>query len=374
MNFELSEEQRLFADSLERFLQENADTADTSCDPSAEADFWQKLCDLGVLGALFIEGDGGFGSGAFDVALVFEALGRAGVDAPVLDVAILAGGLISRLGSPAQKALIAELIGGQCRIAFAHEEEDSRYDPLLVSLTPDRTNDGLSVTGRKSLVVAADASDWLILSLCEGDDRGLSLFLLSTDTPGIEIQNYPLISGGMANEVRMSGVSLLESSRLGPKGCAAAAIEAATAKAIVAQCAQTVGAMEQAIDMTREYLTTRKQFGKPLASFQVLAHRFADLLIDMEQARSAMINAAGHLEADPVTRDRHMSAAKNLIGRVGRQVAEECIQMHGGIAMTQEYALARFAKKIVMADHRFGDTDFHLERFIELSSLRQPDP
>ena len=133
-----------------------------------------------------------------------------------------------------------------------------------------------------------------------------------------------------------------------------------------AQAAEALGAMDTAVELTRDYLTTRKQFGRPIGTFQALAHRYSDLLIEMEQARSAVINAAGHLETDDAARQN--ASTRNLTARVGRLVAEESIQMHGGIAMTKEYELAHIAKRIVMCDHRFGDADYHLERFIELSA------
>jgi alkylation response protein AidB-like acyl-CoA dehydrogenase len=138
--------------------------------------------------------------------------------------------------------------------------------------------------------------------------------------------------------------------------------------AMVAQCAETLGAMESAITLTRDYLMTRQQFGRPLATFQVLQHRMADLWTEADMARSAVINAAGALAQTGRDRDLTISASKNFMGRIGRLVAEESIQMHGGIAMTQEYELAHIAKRIVMADHRFGDTDYHLERYIALSA------
>lgn len=163
-------------------------------------------------------------------------------------------------------------------------------------------------------------------------------------------------------------MSLPASARLGATGGAFDAIEVRVAMATVAQCAETLGAMETACALTREYLMTRKQFGRPIGTFQALAHRMADLLIEVEQARSAVINAAGHLDAERDTSERHISAAKNLMGRAGRMIAEDAIQMHGGIAMTQEYELAHIAKRIVMCDHRFGDTDYHLERFIAFST------
>jgi len=147
-----------------------------------------------------------------------------------------------------------------------------------------------------------------------------------------------------------------------------AAIADAMAAGTLAQAAMTLGAMETAIDMTREYLGTRKQFGRAIGTFQALAHRLVDLMVDLEQARSAVILGAGHLEAAPNERDRVLSATKNIMGRAGRLVAEDTIQMHGGIGMTEEYAIGRFAKRIAMSDHLFGDTDHHLEQFISLSA------
>jgi alkylation response protein AidB-like acyl-CoA dehydrogenase len=182
------------------------------------------------------------------------------------------------------------------------------------------------------------------------------------------VQGYALLAGGRAAEIMLDDVRLSAADRLGSAGSAFGAIEARMAAATVALCAETLGAMETATNLTRDYLGTRKQFGRPIGTFQALAHRMSDLLIEMEQARSAVINAAGHLEAERKQREINVSATKNLMGRAGRLVAEDSIQMHGGIAMTQEYELAHIAKRIVMADHRFGDTDHHLERFIALTT------
>ncbi|MEO0381890.1 MAG: acyl-CoA dehydrogenase, partial [Pseudomonadota bacterium] len=195
----------------------------------------------------------------------------------------------------------------------------------------------------------------------------ISLFLVPAGSAGVNVQAYGLLAGGRAGEVQFENVKVPATARLGSAGAAFDAIETRIAAASVAQCAEALGAMETATHLTKDYLMTRKQFGRPIGTFQALAFRMADMLIEMEQARSAVINAAGHLAAARIERETNVSATKNLMGRVGRLIAEEAIQMHGGIAMTQEYELAHIAKRIVMADHRFGDTDYHLERFIDLS-------
>ncbi|MBM1634428.1 acyl-CoA dehydrogenase family protein [Sulfitobacter mediterraneus] len=376
MNFDLTEERQMLQDTLRRFLRDRYDTATRNAildsDSGMSSDIWAQLAELGVIGALFTEEQGGFGGKGFDLAVVFEELGRAGVVEPVLDSAVLAGGLLADLGDEAQQAHVETLIGGGLHMALAHGEPSSRYDLNRVQTTAKTDGDAIVLNGHKAVVVNAEAADYLVVSARESgavdDEAGISLFLVPSDAKGLTIQGYALLAGGRAAEVMLDNVQLTAADRLGEAGNAFAAIEARMAAASVAQCAETLGAMETATELTRDYLGTRKQFGRPIGTFQALAHRFSDLLIEMEQARSAVINAAGHLEEDRKLREINVSATKNLMGRAGRLVAEESIQMHGGIAMTQEYELAHIAKRITMADHRFGDTDHHLERFIALAA------
>jgi alkylation response protein AidB-like acyl-CoA dehydrogenase len=376
MNFDLTEERQMLQDTLRRFLREQYDTATRNrildSDSGMSGEIWEQLAELGVIGALFTEEQGGFGGQGFDIAVVFEELGRAGVVEPFLDTAVLAGGLVADLGNDDQQALVEEIIGGASHMAFAHGEPSSRYDLNRVQTTAKVEGDEIVLNGRKAVVVNAEAADHLVISAREsgdvGDETGISLFLVPAGTAGVTVQGYALLAGGRAAEVILDDARIPSSARLGEAGAVFPAIEARVAAAAVAQCAETLGAMETATHLTKDYLMNRKQFGRPIGTFQALAHRMADLLIEMEQARSAVINAAGHLEADRVIRESHVSATKNLMGRAGRLVSEESIQMHGGIAMTQEYELAHIAKRITMADHRFGDTDHHLERYIALAA------
>ncbi len=372
MNFQLTEERQMLADTLRRFLSDRYTTsvrnAILDSETGMSAEIWGQLADLGIIGALFSEDDGGFGGKGFDLAVVFAELGRAGVVEPFLDTGVLGGGLIAALGNADQKALIDDVIAGTLHLAFAHGEPTSRYDLDRIESTATAQGDNIVLNGRKAVVVNAEAAGQLIVSAREDGVDGISLFLVPAGASGLTLRGYPMISGGRAAELTLDGVTVPASARLGAPGAALSAIETAVAAANVALAAETVGAMETAIELTRDYLMTRKQFGRPIGTFQALAHRYSDLLIELEQARSAVINAAGHLESTARMRDLQIAAARNLIGRVGRLVAEESIQMHGGIAMTQEYELAHIAKRIVMADHRFGDTDYHLERFIALGA------
>jgi hypothetical protein len=373
MNFQLTEERQMLQDSLRRYLADSVSPEaliEATDSESGHSDtLWQGLAEMGVIGALFTEQQGGFGGAGFDLSVVFEEMGRAGAFEPLIEAGVLAGGLLAELGGEAQSERIEGLIGGQI-LAFAHTEPGARYDLERVETKAVRNGDGWKITGQKSVVGFAGVADGFVVTARTGGDLyetdGISVFLVEPGA-GVEIRDYPMNGGGRAGEVSFD-VTVPADALIGPEGGAWEALERANARATCAACAEALGLMETCRALTVDYLQSRKQFGKPIGKFQALQHRMADVLIEIEQARSAVINLAGHLEADRVTRERHVSAAKNLIGRAGRLVAEEAIQMHGGIGMTQEYALGHFAKRLVMVDHRFGDVDHHLERFIRLSA------
>ena len=369
MNFDLTEERQMLQDSLRRFLSDKV-TAEsivtaTKSPKGHSLDLWQGLAEMGILGAMFTEDQGGFGGTGFDISVVFEELGRVGAVEPVLESAVLAGSLIASLGTETQ---IEALIGGEI-LGFAHGEPSSRYELSHVQTRAEKSATGYRLTGHKAVVNHAPAASALIISARTSgsitDEDGISLFLVPVDK--IEMRDYPLNAGGRAAEVTLD-VEVSADTMIGLEGKAFAAIELANARATAAICAEALGLMEAIRALTVDYLRQRRQFGQPIGKFQALQHRMADVVIEIEQARSAVINLSGHLDADRATREMHVSAAKNLIGRVGRLVVEEAIQMHGGIGMTQEYALGHLAKRLTMVDHRFGDVDHHLERFIRLAA------
>lgn len=376
MDFSLTEERKMLKDMLSRFLadrygHEERRALIASGEAYGAAVFGQ-FAELGVLGALFSEDDGGFGGTGFDIATVFEELGRAGVIEPVLGNAVLAGGLVADHGADNRKNLIAGVISGETVLAFAHAEPQSRYDLADVSLTAESSGGNIILNGTKCHVISGAEAGILIVSARESGDarseNGISLFIVPADADGVTVSGRRNVDGTMSATVRFRNVSVDEGARLGEAGAAFPAIEAAVARATLAVSAEALGAMEAAKDLTVAYLKERKQFGTQIGKFQALQHRMADLLIEIEQARSAVINLAGHISAPRAERERHVSATKNLIGRAGALVAEETVQLHGGIGMTDEYALSHFARRLVMIDHQFGDVDHHLERFIALNT------
>jgi alkylation response protein AidB-like acyl-CoA dehydrogenase len=374
MQFEHTEDRRMLADSLSRFVKEQYgfETRDriARSKEGYSPEMWLRFADLGVIGALFDEAHGGFGGAGFDIAVVFEALGRGLVVEPFLGGAILAGGAIAESGNDAQQGMLAEIIGGSCVAAFAHGEPEARYELAHVQTRAERSGDGWVLNGAKAVVAHAETADVFVVSARVSggvdDESGLSLFVVPAASAGASLRGYPLIDGGRAAELTLRDVRVDASALLGEAGTAYPVVEKVTGAGILALCAEAVGAMDAAKDATLEYLRTRRQFGVPIGSFQALQHRMADLLLEIEQARSAVINAASALEADRLTRERALSAAKVTIGRVGTLVAEECIQLHGGIGMTWELPLAHYAKRLVMIDHQLGDEDHHLERYIAL--------
>jgi alkylation response protein AidB-like acyl-CoA dehydrogenase len=374
MDFRLSDDRRMLAETLERFLRDNYPLEKRHSIAAGEDGFsremWERFCELGAVGAMFPESAGGFGGEGADLAVLFEPLGRALVVEPFLPT-LLAGSVLVDLGGEAAAVLIEQVIAGAKLIALAHGEAQARYDLADVAALASPADNGHTVSGSKSVVLGGAAADWLVVTArISGNDRrgqDISAFLVDTSHEGVSRRSYATVDGYPAAEIELTNAPAV---LLGQEGSAFAALEMAQSRAIVAVCAECLGAMEVARDLTVEYMHTRKQFGVPIGKFQALQHRMADVLIEIEQMRSAVINAAGHLEDRRNDREWHGSAAKNLAGRVGRQVAEEAIQIHGGMGMTWEYPVGHYAKRIVMIDHLFGDTDHHLERFIALSAER----
>ena len=374
MNFEHTEDRRMLSDMLRRFVAEQYDfptrMRHAQSPQGYSPEFWRRYAELGAIGALFAEADGGLGGAGFDIAVVFEALGRGLVVEPFLD-ALVVGSAIAAAGTPAQREALDGLVAGGITVALAQAEPDSGYDLNHVRTRAERGAGGWVLDGAKAVVNAGEHADLYLVSArtsgAEDNEAGISLFLVSAGTPGLSARGYGLIDGGRAAELVLDKVQLGPDALLGEEGAGHALLERAAGRGILALCSEAVGAMDCARDATLEYLRTRRQFGTPIGSFQALQHRMADVLLEIEQARSAVINAAAAVDhPDRATRERALSAAKYTIGRIGVLVAEECIQLHGGIGMTWELPLAHYAKRLVMIDHQLGDEDHHLRRYIAL--------
>ncbi|RDU97042.1 acyl-CoA dehydrogenase family protein [Trinickia dinghuensis] len=377
MNFELTDEQRMLADTLSRFVAEQYGFATRERIASSPDGFdramWRRFGELGAIGALFSPEHGGFGGTGDDIALVFEYLGAGLVLEPFLG-ALIAGHAIALDGNAEQRAWLARIVDGEAVAALAHGEPDSRYELARVATTATRTGDGWRLNGTKAVVLFGEAADGYVVSArTSGDvdaEPGISLFWVPRDTEGLALRGYALIDGGRGAELVLRDATLPADALLGRQDGGFGTLEAALGRGVLALSAEALGAMRTAFASTLDYLRTRRQFGVPIGSFQALQHRMADLAIDLEQARSAVINAAAALDAPRLVRERALSAAKYTVGRVGTHLSREVVQLHGGIGMTWELPLAHYAKRLVMIDHQLGDEDHHLARYIALG--REP--
>jgi alkylation response protein AidB-like acyl-CoA dehydrogenase len=394
MNFQHTEDRRMLADSLNRFLSEknSIERRHTSAGGTSgySKEVYASLAELGTIGALFPEDAGGFGGAGFDVSVVFECLGRNLAVEPLLGALVVGQALIAA-GTDAQRAQLEAIVAGSTAAALAHEEPGSHYELTHVSTTAAKaaiqtatgTADGWVLNGTKAVVPMGDSADLLLVSARTSgqpkDADGISLFLVPGNAAGLAKRGNGRIDGGRTAELTFANVAVGADALLGTEGQGLAVLERISGYALLALAAESLGAMDVAKDQTLEYLRTRKQFGVPIGSFQALQHRMADLLLEVEQARSAVINAAAAIDEgdsaastadlahiNRIHREKALSAAKYSVGRIGTLVAEESIQMHGGIGMTWELPLSHYAKRLVMIDHQFGDEDHHLARFIAL--------
>lgn len=375
MNFEHSEDRRMLADSLNRFVSEQFTTEQRNTVAYGAAghspQLYAQLADIGAIGALFPESAGGLGGAGFDISLVFECLGRGLLTEPLLGALLVGQGLVLA-GNAAQQALLPDIIDGKLLAAFAHDEPGSHYERSNVSTQADKSTNGWVLNGAKGVVSFGEQAQWLLVSARvsgeQFDEQGIALFLVPGDAKGLSWRSYQRFDGGRASELKLDNVPLGEGALLGTTADGFAVLGRIFDYALLALASESIGAMDVAKQFTLEYLQTRKQFGVPIGSFQALQHRMADLLLEVEQARSSVINAAAAIdEPESIARSKALAAAKYTVGRIGTLVAEECIQLHGGIGMTWELPFAHYAKRLVMIDHQFGDEDHHLARYIELN-------
>ena len=375
MDFDLTDDQRLLSDSVNRLLGDQYSfekrKAYLKAPEGWSTGLWAQYAELGLLGLPFAEEYGGFGGGAVDVMLLMQAFGRHLVLEPYLSTVVLGGTAIKLAGSSAQASeILPGITEGSTKLAFAHSERQSRYDITDV-LTTAKANGGFYVLeGAKSVVLHGDSADKLIVSARTSgarDDRGgISLFLVDGSAAGLARRGYTLRDGSRAAEISLSGVHVSKADVLGEVDNALGVIERVVEAGIAATSAEVIGTMETMQAMTLDYLKTRVQFGKPIGENQALQHRAAEMLVAMEQGRSmAMLAAMMVEEPDAAERARNISMAKVGVGQAGRFVSQNAVQLHGGIGMTEEYAVGHFFRRVMVIEHLFGDTAYHLDRLAD---------
>jgi pimeloyl-CoA dehydrogenase small subunit len=372
VDFDYSEEQRLLRDSVSRLMADHY-TFDKRKAYLAEPDgwsraMWAQYAELGLLGLPFAEEHGGFGGGGIEVMLVMEAFGRSLVLEPYLATVVLAGTALRLAGSAAQQAaLLPAVAEGNRVLALAHSERQARYDLSDVLTTARPKAGGWVLEGAKSNVAHGDGADTLILSARtageRNDETGITLFVVDAAAQGVARRSYTMRDGTRAAEIALSGVELGPDALLGEVGAGFPVIERVVEAGIAATAAEAVGAMETMQAMTLEYLKTRQQFGRPIGQNQALQHRASEMFMSLEQGRSlAMLAAMMVDEKDAAERAHNIAMAKVGIGQAARFVSQNAVQLHGGIGMTEEYAVGHYFRRVMVIEHNFGDTAHHLSR------------
>ncbi len=375
MDFRFSEEQTLLGDSAGRFLAEQygleARRAAIAGETGYSAEIWGKFAELGWLALPFAEDVGGLEASAVETMIIMGAMGRRLVIEPYLANVVLAGGLLEALGSEAQRQeVLPAMIAGEKMLALAHSEPDARYQLARVSATAGKCGDGFKLNGHKSVVLNGAAADWILVSARTSGAAdaagGISLFLVPGEAPGMERRGYATLDGQRAAEITLSGVELGADALLGERDAALAPIELAIDRATAALAADAMGAMQALNQTTAEFLMTRKQFGRPIGSFQVLQHRMTDMIMEYELVKSLVYLATLKLEAEPGERKRAVSAVKVQVGRSGRMIGQNAVQMHGGMGVSDELDVGQYFKRLTAIDALFGNVDYHRRRFAAL--------
>ena len=376
MNFDYNEEQTLLDNMVTSFVRDNYDW-DTRCsivktESGWKEENWKQFAELGLLGVPFDQTYGGLGGQATDVMIVMEQFGKGLVVEPYMPSIILAGGLISKLGSDKQKdSIIPEIISGNQRYVFAYAEPQSRFDLFDVKCSASLDGDNYVINGFKSVVFGASMATHVIISArTSGDQRsksGITLFMVDIKSEGITLQNYPTIDEYRASEVVIENLKVSKDNILGSIDGSYEAIEEQIDLSTIAVCSEAVGILQVLKDSTNDYCKNRKQFGQPIGANQVIKHRLVDMMIEYEQAKSILYMAVTADLSNPIERRKAASAAKARIGKAIKFVGENAIQLHGGMGVVDEYMISHFFKRATMIGILFGNVDFHMKRYIELT-------
>jgi alkylation response protein AidB-like acyl-CoA dehydrogenase len=377
MSFAFNDDQKLLAESADRFIQDDyafeTRRKIMAMDGGFSREVWSQFAELGWLALPIPEAHGGLGGSTVDTAVLMECLGRGLVLEPYLATVVLGAGAVAEAGNEAQKnAILAGVAEGATMLAFAHVEQKARFNLNHVETSAAKDGSGYVLNGAKAVVHNAETADTLVVSARTAgkatDADGVTLFLVDRAAAGVELRSYPTIDGLRASEVALKGVKVGADTVLGEVGAAMPVIETVADRASVLLCAEAAGAMDSAVKLTVEYMKTRVQFGRPIGEFQVLQHRAVEMLGAKEFSRALTYRAAGVIDgANPRVRSRAVSAAKVEMGRAGKKIGQEGVQLHGGMGMTDDMAVGHYFKRLTMIDMMFGNTGHHMRRFARLA-------
>jgi len=372
MNFELSDEQKMIQQSVERFVQDNYDL-NTRISLSSDSlgysnDYWKSMAELGWLGLPFDESDGGFGGNQIDVLVIMEQFGKGLVLEPYLASVVMGGGALKKGGTESlKKEILPGLVDGTKQLSFAYAEQQSRFDLEDVITSARKEKDTFILNGQKSMVLNAETAGHIVIAARTSggqiDENGITLFLVDANSEGLSMDNFPTVDGLRASEITLKNVSVNADRVVGNVDEGFEILQSVANDAILALSAEAVGAMEVLYKDTVEYTQQREQFDHPMSEFQVLQHRMVDMFMEYEQCKSMLYRATMESVQDPKAAQRTIHGLKHLIGKSGLFVGENAVQLHGGMGVTEELRIGHFFKRLLVIDSMFGNADHHLQKF-----------
>lgn len=377
MDFSLSEEQKMIKAAVEKYIRNDYDFDARNKAIASEEGFnrktWQQFAELGWLGVAFPEDAGGFGGGPVETNIMMEAFGYGMLVEPYLATIVLGGNALIFGGSNAQKEnVLASVIAGQTLLALAFAEEESGYNLANIKTKAEKSGDGFSISGKKVVVIGGAWADKIIVAARtsgeENDERGISLFLVDSKASGVAVNAYKTMDGSRGANIQFNKVSVSEDDLVGELDDGYQLLEKIIDYGISAACAEALGAMAALNEKTLAYMKTREQFGVPIGSFQVIQHRMVDMFMAVESCRSMVLMLGLKVTNDNVVeRKKAVSAAKVYLGQNARSCAQEAVQLHGGIGMSEELDIGHYFRRLTLFCSLFGSTDYHLNRFADLS-------
>ena len=375
MDFTFNEEQSLIQDQVDQFVQKEYDwetrQALSNSDLGFGEDNWKKFADLGWLGICVSEDSGGFGGSSIESMLIMESFGKGLVVEPFLETVIMSGGLIDDHGSDEQKSSVLEpAISGEMHLALAYAEPQSRFNLSDVVTEAKSDGDSFILNGYKSVVMNGPSADKIIISArtsgAQLDESGISLFIVDANSDGLNKTNYKTVDGRRASDLTLENVSVSKSSLIGDQDKGFAILDSAIDKAILAISAEAVGAMEVLYKTTVEYTKTREQFGTAIGKFQVLQHRMVDMFMEYEQCKSLLYMATMKHEEGAEDAKKAISGLKYQVGKAGKFIGQQAVQLHGGMGVTDELNVGHYFKRLTTVGTIFGNTDYHLKKYTSL--------
>lgn len=356
MDFDFTDDQNALRDAVQRWVDKDFgfERRHTIAKAGGRTrDVWGELAALGLTGLAVPPEHGGMGFGAVEAMVVMEELGRGLVNAPYAQGALVAPSLLAHADDATKAAWLPKVADGSALVVLAHQERGARYRIDQVATRAVDAGGRWTLSGTKNVVPAGDEADAFVVPAHSGS--GIHLFLVARDAPGLTLRGYPTQDGARAAELTLADTRAALVAHDG-----FAMLERAVDVGIAAACAEGVGLMDRLMAITIEYMNTRKQFGVPIASFQALRHRIADVKMQLELARSMSYFATLRLGDEPAARRRALSQAKVQLGQSMRFVGQQCIQLHGGIGVTDEYLASHYFKRLTVLEMSFGDTLHHL--------------